>query len=120
MLAGAESVTKGRRMLTKARAAFGRPRGGPLRLTRPLGGCERSERGGCCILAIPAFEQVAEAANGADMHAGRLDLRAQARYVHLDRVGRQLLVHREEVCRDPLPAPPAARPREGPPGQRPP
>src|SRR3954468_23488871 len=44
-----------------------------------------------CLVLFVLFEHVAEAAHGADPDAGRLELRAQARDVHLDGVRREVV-----------------------------
>src|SRR5258706_1601995 len=51
-----------------------------------------------CI--APGFDQVAEAANGADADAAGLELGAEPRDVHLDRVGGHVLVPRGDGARD--------------------
>src|SRR5689334_13077659 len=46
------------------------------------------------------LDEVSQAADGPDHHAGGLQLRAQPRDVHLDRVGRDVLVPRGDGARD--------------------
>src|SRR4051812_7657591 len=52
------------------------------------------------LLILPRLDQVTEAAHGTDANAGRLELCAQARDLHLDRVGRELFVPRRDGAGD--------------------
>src|SRR5690349_15381601 len=52
------------------------------------------------LLILPGLDEVAEAADRADADARGLELRAQARDVHLDRVGRDALVPAGHGARD--------------------
>src|SRR5512135_2314578 len=52
------------------------------------------------LLITPRFDDVPQAAHRADADARGLELRAQPRDVHLDRVGRDVLVPRRHRARD--------------------
>src|SRR4249919_866259 len=52
------------------------------------------------LRSIRRLDQVSQAADGADGDAGGLELRPQARHVHLDRIGRDVLVPGGDRARD--------------------